>query len=133
MTGCGSKRHYEFAESRIGACPPAPGKVTTISIPGGFDEPRQLMGEENLALACYEETELLHDILRSLGETVGAAATDATVVEVGIAAKCWHRIHGNAPVQRRRDTGKARRDSEWSDARRCRRFEALKFRLSGSS
>lgn len=47
------KHHYEFAESRIGACQPAPGKVTTISIPGGFDEPRQLMGEENLVLEPF--------------------------------------------------------------------------------
>lgn len=46
----------------------AEGKVITTSIPGGFDEPRQLLGEENLCYACYEDPELIHDILNTIGE-----------------------------------------------------------------
>lgn len=64
------RHHYEFHESRIGPIPPAPGKVRTVWIPGGFDEPRQLMGEENLVLACYEQPELIHEMLETFGETV---------------------------------------------------------------
>ena len=36
---------------------------------GGFDEPRQLLGEENLCLAYYENPELIHDILDTIGRT----------------------------------------------------------------
>lgn len=65
------KQHYEFSEARLGECRPVPGQVITISIPGGFDEPRQLLGEEALALACYEQPELIHDILQTIGDTAG--------------------------------------------------------------
>lgn len=44
-------------------------KVICVSIPGGFDEPRQLMGEEALCLACYEQPELLFDILNTIADT----------------------------------------------------------------
>jgi len=64
------KHHYEFSEARIGKGRPADGRVVTVGIPGGFDEPRQLMGEEALAMACYEQPELLHDILQTIGDTV---------------------------------------------------------------
>jgi hypothetical protein len=40
-----------------------------VSIPGGFDEPRQLMGEEELCVAFYEQPELVHDMLQTMGET----------------------------------------------------------------
>jgi hypothetical protein len=63
------KRHYEFHPDRIGECVAAPGQVRSAWIPGGFDEPRQLLGEENLALACYEQPELIHDILQTIGDT----------------------------------------------------------------
>jgi len=43
-------------------------KVVTVGIPGGFDEPRQLMGEEELCLAYYEQPELIHDILETIGD-----------------------------------------------------------------
>ena len=36
---------------------------------GGFDEPRQLMGEEELCIACYEEPELIADMLETIGNT----------------------------------------------------------------
>ena len=45
------------------------GKVIRISIPGGFDEPRQLFGEEELSYAWYDEPELIHDILNTISET----------------------------------------------------------------
>ena len=49
------KHHYEFSEERFRPgweeSPRehlAAGRVVTVSIPGGFDEPRQLMGDEEL-------------------------------------------------------------------------------------
>lgn len=45
------------------------GYLTLLSVPGGFDEPRQLLGEENLCIACYEEPELIEDILTTIAET----------------------------------------------------------------
>jgi len=44
-------------------------RVVCVSIPGGFDEPRQLMGEEGLCLAYYEQPELIRDMLDTFGET----------------------------------------------------------------
>jgi hypothetical protein len=45
------------------------GRIVCVGMPGGFDEPRQLMGEEELCLAYYEQPELIHDILNTIGET----------------------------------------------------------------
>lgn len=45
------------------------GYLICTEIPGGFDEPRQLMGEENLCYAYYEDPELIHDILTTIGDT----------------------------------------------------------------
>lgn len=45
------------------------GHLTCISIPGAFDEPRQLLGEEALCIACYEEPEMLHDMLHTFTDT----------------------------------------------------------------
>lgn len=45
------------------------GALSTISIPGAFDEPRQLMGEAELCIACYEEPEMLHDMLETFTDT----------------------------------------------------------------
>ena len=63
------KHHYEFSDARVGTYRPGPGVVTSVNIPGGFDEPRQLMGEEAVAMACYEQPELLHDMLQTFGDT----------------------------------------------------------------
>ena len=70
------KPHYEFSEERFGKDWEQvarehleAGRVVTVSIPGGFDEPRQLLGEENLCLAFYEQPELIHDILTTIGDT----------------------------------------------------------------
>ncbi len=47
----------------------AAGKVLCADIPGGFDEPRELMGEEALCVAYYEQPELIHAILETIGDT----------------------------------------------------------------
>lgn len=70
------KPWYEFSEERLGADwkgkameHRANDKVVSVWIPGGFDEPRQLLGEEELCVAFYEQPELIHDILGTIGET----------------------------------------------------------------
>jgi len=70
------KPWYEFSEKRLAGNWLAEAqeqrrqdKVICVSIPGGFDEPRQLLGEEGLCLAYYEQPELVHDILQTIGET----------------------------------------------------------------
>jgi hypothetical protein len=70
------KPHYEWSQERFGvgwedAARQAQreGQVVSVNIPGGFDEPRQLMGEEALCLAFYEQPELIRDMLRTMGET----------------------------------------------------------------
>jgi len=70
------KPMYEFSEARLAGeweaaarCMLAAGTTIGVSIPGGFDEPRQLMGEERLALAYYDQPELVHDILDTIGQT----------------------------------------------------------------
>ncbi len=45
------------------------GKVICVSIPGGFDEPRELMGEAALCMAYYEQPELVADMLQTLTDT----------------------------------------------------------------
>ena len=70
-------RHwYTFNESRVNRGALADrralwekGCLTTFSFPGGFDEPRQLLGEEGLCIACYEEPEMLHDMLDVMADT----------------------------------------------------------------
>lgn len=68
--------HYEFSEERFAPGWEAAareylaaGSALTASIPGGFDEPRQLMGEEALCVAYHDDPELVHDILRTMGDT----------------------------------------------------------------
>ena len=45
------------------------GYLTLFPFCGGFDECRELMGEENLCIAYYEEPELIHDILSTIADT----------------------------------------------------------------
>lgn len=45
------------------------GHVISISIPGGFDESRQLMGEEWVCMAVFDQPDLLQDILHTISET----------------------------------------------------------------
>lgn len=70
------KPWYQFSENRFGKDWEtiaqkhlADGRVLCVGIPGGFDEPRQLMGEEALCIAYYEQPELIHDMLNTLTET----------------------------------------------------------------
>ena len=44
------------------------GYLTAIGFPGGFDEPRQLMGEAELCIACYDEPEMIHDMLETFAD-----------------------------------------------------------------
>lgn len=44
-------------------------RVVCAAIPGGFDLPRQLLGEEALCVAFYDQPELVHDILQTVGDT----------------------------------------------------------------
>jgi len=70
------KPWYEFSEARLAQNWEAAfrrhrqeDRVICVSIPGGFDAPRQLMGEEALCLAYYDQPELVHDILDTIGQT----------------------------------------------------------------
>lgn len=45
------------------------GRVVCVGMPGGFDEPRQLMGEEEICVSYYTQPELLHDMLTTMGDT----------------------------------------------------------------
>ena len=45
------------------------GYLTIFGIPGGFDEPRQLLGEEGLCIACYDEPEMIEDMMETFTDT----------------------------------------------------------------
>ena len=70
------KHWYRFDESRINMDELKEqkklydkGYLTVLEIPGGFDEPRQLLGEENLCIAYYEEPEMIEDMLATIADT----------------------------------------------------------------
>ncbi len=70
------KHHYAYSESRFASGweeaarrHREAGRVVAVSIPGGFDEPRQLMGEEALCLAYYEQPDLIADMLATIADT----------------------------------------------------------------
>ncbi len=70
------KHHYEFSEERfapgweqIAREHLAAGRVVSVSIPGGFDEARELMGDAEVCMAYYTQPELIHDILNTIGDT----------------------------------------------------------------
>ena len=71
------KHWYEFSEERLAGDWEAiarehlaADRVVMVEIPGGFDEPRQLMGEAEVCLAYYDQPELIHDMLTTIGDTV---------------------------------------------------------------
>lgn len=71
------QRHYRFDAGRLAgewaleaAEARRAGAVIRLKIPGGFDEPRQLLGEEGVCLAAGDDSELLHAILETIGDTV---------------------------------------------------------------
>jgi hypothetical protein len=70
------KHWYTFDEKRINYEALAQkkelrdkGYLTLMSTPGGFDEPRQLLGEEGLCMAYFDEPEMIHDMLDTMAET----------------------------------------------------------------
>lgn len=70
------KHLYEFDEGRIdikafekAKAARKQGALVVGSIPGGFDLPRQLMGEEELCYAYFEQPELIKDMLDTAAET----------------------------------------------------------------
>jgi len=70
-------------------------RVVCVAMPGGFDETRELMGDEALCLAYYDDPELIHDILDTLTETAlrvldtvsAAVPVDMLVVHEDLAGK----------------------------------------------
>ncbi|GAA0180265.1 hypothetical protein SH2C18_29890 [Clostridium sediminicola] len=70
------KHLYEFHEDRINwdrvnAAIEAQkkGALVWVEMLGGFDLPRQLLGEENICFCYYDQPELIHDILETAGNT----------------------------------------------------------------
>jgi uroporphyrinogen-III decarboxylase len=79
------KPWYEFSEERFGANWEEKARqhlsedcCLCASIPGGFDQPRQLLGEERLCLAYYDDPELIHDMIRTMSDTAFAVLERAT-------------------------------------------------------
>lgn len=71
------KHMYQFDESRINwdqverakKYQRDEGGLVIAAIEGGFDTPRELMGEVNACIAYYEDPELMHDIMDTLTDT----------------------------------------------------------------
>ena len=70
------KPWYEFSEDRFGEGwleqakeAREDGALIVTHIPGGFAEPRQLMGDAAVCTAYYEQPELMHDMLETMGRT----------------------------------------------------------------
>ena len=79
----------------------AKGALVVAYIPGGFDIPRELMGEELTCTGFHEQPELLHDIIDTLKETslrVLERVTDELAIELlglparSIGRKGWQRM-----------------------------------------
>jgi len=90
------KHHYAFSEARfadnwlsVARKLLESGWATLVGIPGGFDEPRQLMGEENACLAFYDQPELIHDILSTISETA-LEVLDRVSAAVQVDELCVH-------------------------------------------
>jgi len=70
------KERYEFDSSRLAGDWLAKaqkarqqGHLITASIVGGFDEPRQLLGEEAICYACIDKPDLIANMLQTIGDT----------------------------------------------------------------
>ena len=82
---------FDFREERIdrdavntAKIRQAEGALVVATIPGGFDMPRQLMGEEKACLCYYEDPELMHAMLETFRDTsikVLERVTDELVVD----------------------------------------------------
>jgi hypothetical protein len=69
------KKWYSFDISRLDRealkrlkAARAKGALVNVWMPGGFDEPRNLMGEAELCCAYYDEPEMIRDMLDTFGE-----------------------------------------------------------------
>ncbi len=67
---------YQFGEDRVNPeeierarTLQQEGSLVIAAIPGAFDTPRELMGDENACVCYYEDPELMHDILATLTDT----------------------------------------------------------------
>ena len=74
------KHWYEFSENRVNVDAlrelkkrQSDGVLIIGGIPGGFSEPRELMGDEELCCAYYEQPELIRDILDTFADTAAKA------------------------------------------------------------
>ncbi|MDR3711122.1 MAG: uroporphyrinogen decarboxylase family protein [Capsulimonadaceae bacterium] len=56
----------------------ASGHTIVLNLAGAFDEPRNLMGEEALCIAYYEDPELVHDMMETLTKLAVNILCDAT-------------------------------------------------------
>ncbi len=90
------KPQYQFSEERllgdwktIANKNLQAGYASFVSIPGGFDEPRQLIGEEELCVSYYTQPELIHDILETVGDTA-FKVLDAVSSVVQVDELCVH-------------------------------------------
>ena len=70
------KHMFEFNEKRIdyekleeAKRLQSQGVLVRGSLQGGYDVTRDLMGEENLSIAYYEDPELIHDIITTVSDT----------------------------------------------------------------
>ena len=70
------KPHFIFREDRVdldavdeAGRKQQKGALVVAGIPGGFDMPRQLMGEEKTCLCYYEDPALMHDMLATFRDT----------------------------------------------------------------
>jgi len=70
------KHLYEFNEQRItqdvlvnARRKQDEGTLICVNIPGGFDMPRQLLGEELICFAYYDEPEMIIDMLNTAADT----------------------------------------------------------------
>ena len=70
------KPKFEFCEERIdwdrieqAKKLQSQGTLIMANMQGGFDLPRELMGEENACIAYYEDPELMEDIINTISDT----------------------------------------------------------------
>jgi uroporphyrinogen-III decarboxylase len=70
------KPWYEFKEERVDReklrkirKSQDQGSLTIVGMLGGFDEPRQLLGEEELCVSYYEQPEMIDDMLATFTDT----------------------------------------------------------------
>jgi hypothetical protein len=81
------KPWYEYREDRVNRekllemkRQQEQGCLTIVGMLGGFDEPRQLMGEEEICVSFYEQPEMIEDMLTTFADT--AVRVLERVVEV---------------------------------------------------